>query len=840
MATTSPPPAADADRLRVVLFGMPDAGKSSLLGALAQAAHTQERALHGRLADPSHGLDDLRRRLYDERPRETLEEIVPYPVTYEPFEAGVKLRPESAVKATLIDCDGRVANELLTRRKALDEGDPADSLGAAVLAADALILVVDAAAGPEQIDADFAEFVRFLKLVRRERVRRSEIGGLPVFLVLSKCDLLAQPGDTAAAWDSRIDERQSHVRERFEEFLKGDDDDDDDDRLPFGAIDLHVTATAVKRPALTGTPAAEREPYGVAELFRDGLEAAKGFRDRARRSQTRLFWTAGGVAALVTVMVLAAVFFATNRQSAPSSALEGKIDNYRAREGPTASTRLAEPLQRKLSELTEYKNDRDFAKLPSETQAYVNQRQAELQAYQEYKDRFRSARAPAEALGPDELDAIDKRLRDELAPPKDYRDEWGQTDAVKLRDKWLEDIPALRAAAAEVEDWYRKLRQDGTDLLLSDRPGTTTAWPVWTERLNNLLAKAARPPFRDTDRLPNTTSLPFPLGAAPTYAAVLNYLPVARARSDWEQTRQSLERLRDLAAALGLTGEANAPLRIPGQDFTVAQAGDRLQTLKKSYPRYTEWSLASLPEAVQTPVRRAAEAAYQNLVKAGQDAILARLQQGDGRETRERWLAVADWVVKAPELADWRELVAVAGRLADPRGEDPVPALAGFLRRDRFDLEIRRVRVTIPDNLAADRLSPAGDLTVYLRPPGDGGETTTLALKRDPEVVRDSIRGTSTYTFVTDGPGKLTYRPGDLFWADLPLRDPSGRDWKLTWTKCRSLTYQFERLTRAPRLHRAGQDSSSGTSAEDVTTVVLPEGGIPKVPDLLPVVPVKR
>src|SRR6478672_11561869 len=88
--TDGPPPTTPAaippDALRIVLFGMPDAGKSSLLGALAQAAQTQERALGGRLSDLSNGLAELQHRLYDERPRETLQEIVPYPVAYEPFD----------------------------------------------------------------------------------------------------------------------------------------------------------------------------------------------------------------------------------------------------------------------------------------------------------------------------------------------------------------------------------------------------------------------------------------------------------------------------------------------------------------------------------------------------------------------------------------------------------------------------------------------------------------------------------------------------------------------------------------------------------------------------------
>src|SRR5947208_13629352 len=102
-AQTAPPPrAADPAAVRVLLFGMPDAGKSSLLGALAQAAQTQERALGVRLTDLSRGLGELQHRVYEERPRETLEEIVPYPVAFEPFD-GLQSDPDPRGEAVPSD-----------------------------------------------------------------------------------------------------------------------------------------------------------------------------------------------------------------------------------------------------------------------------------------------------------------------------------------------------------------------------------------------------------------------------------------------------------------------------------------------------------------------------------------------------------------------------------------------------------------------------------------------------------------------------------------------------------------------------------------------------------------
>src|SRR5437879_1281605 len=103
-STTPPPtPAIGPDALRIVLFGMAHAGKSSLLGALLQSTQTQEHLLNGHLTDLGGGLAELHHQVYDDRPSETLEEVVPYAVAFEPFAThGTAERTE----AVLVDCDG--------------------------------------------------------------------------------------------------------------------------------------------------------------------------------------------------------------------------------------------------------------------------------------------------------------------------------------------------------------------------------------------------------------------------------------------------------------------------------------------------------------------------------------------------------------------------------------------------------------------------------------------------------------------------------------------------------------------------------------------------------------
>jgi hypothetical protein len=161
--------ALTASALRVVLFGMPDAGKSSLLGALARSAQLEEAVLRGKLVDKAGGLMELQRRLYDDRPRETLEEVSAFPVSVTPS-AG---KGGSAVDAVIYDCDGRIAGELLTREDALDGALADRALTKEIQRADALILAIDGSAEPAQTKRDFGLFTSFLRALERSRGARA-------------------------------------------------------------------------------------------------------------------------------------------------------------------------------------------------------------------------------------------------------------------------------------------------------------------------------------------------------------------------------------------------------------------------------------------------------------------------------------------------------------------------------------------------------------------------------------------------------------------------------------------------------------------------------------------
>lgn len=822
-----------SEALRIVLFGMPDAGKSSLLGALAQAGQIQEHLLNGHLTDHSHGLAELQQRLYEERPVSTLEEVVPYPVVLEPFTADPRQPRAERLEAVLVDCDGRVANELLTRRRVLRHDSAEGSLARAILEADALILVVDASATPVHVEADFAEFGRFLRLLEQSRGRGSEVGGLPVFLVLTKCDLLAQPNDSPAAWMERIEQRKRQVLEHFQEFLTRPTAEGP---LPFGRIDLKLEATAVKRPALAKTSARPREPFGVAELFRQGLEAARAFRSRRQQSSRRLRWTVAGGASLVAGMLALVAVLWTNRPEDRPNPLQASIDRHRSREGQTTSVRLRGDLQLKISELTDLKNDSHFSKLPPPEQEYVQERLRELQEYRAYRERLDRIPSLESAQNERALEEFARSLN-ELALPPERQREWSATQAVLERAAALEDIQALRNVVAQMDDWYRQFIRRGEELWTfaqqRSNEGGPIAWRDWQGQVQSLFERSEVPPFRAADKLPGSNRL--------TYATVFRFDRVVEARSAWEAVKQRLQRLRDLSTALGLAGASAgspaAPLDLAA-GVVVEQARPRLQDLERLYPRYQqEFVLTGLPEVVVGEIRRAARVRYERALDAGRAVVLRRLQEfsPEGRETVEGWQRVRAWLANPEELQAWRVLATVLARLHNAEAEDPVTALAAFLRQEHFDLEMRRLLLEIPDDL---RVRPVGKLAIYQRTGEQNRPTLVYDLAGDAQ--RDPRRQLTLYTFRPEAGTTLTYRPGDVLWAELPLKDADNRDWLFTWARSRSpQVYQFERLVRPPRLHGREQANTEGKIAEGATLTVVPERGVTPVPDLMPVVRLK-
>jgi hypothetical protein len=825
---SSPLPTLSSAALRLVLFGMPDAGKSSLLGALAQAAQTQEHLLNGHLTDLSQGLAELQQRLYEERPRETLDEVVPYPVTFETFVPAGRTGGNKVQEAVLIDCDGRVANELLSRKRDLDGGKREGSLAQAILDADALLLVVDASAAPVQVEADFTEFGRFLRLLEQLRGRQIAIGGLPVFLVLTKCDLLAKAEDSAAEWIDHIEERKRQLASRFQDVLTRQKTTGP---LTFGRIDLHIWATAVKRPNLVEAPAKPREPYGVAELFRQALEQAGHYHARRKHSGRRLFWTVSAGLGLTAGLVLLGVTLFLNQHQEPPATRElmNKVEGYRGREAATASGRLREPLQRKISELSDLESDPHFGELPPESQDFVRAHLKELQDYLAFKNELAGIPALESVHTERELDDLRRALAN-LAVPQRYREEWTRTEAVLELQHRLDEIKAFQSAVNGIEDWYSGLVRRGREswVFSDQKEGAPVPWRDWQNQVQTLLAEAEGKRHRPTEKIPATTV---------TYEMAYQFDKAAEARRGWDAVKAQLQRVVNLSTALGLTGALPGltPLDIPA-GFSADQPPGRLQELEKAYPGYDKaFTLTDLPDAIAGEIRRAALTRYENLLPAGRALVLRHLESvaTEDRESPEAWKRLRTWLAAPEDLSAWRALALPLVHLQNPDGADPVAALAAFLHQDQFELVMQRLALEVPDSL---KVHPAGKLLVHHQA---GDSARVLVFEPTADESHDLRRRRTTYRYRQTSGSTMTYRPGDSYWIELPCKNGDDPDWLFTWNRSRSQVYQFERVLYPPRLHRKGQEATDGEVANGVTLSVLPENGLPRVPDLLPIVPFK-
>lgn len=803
MSTLSPPPAPpvrdEPAAVRIVLFGMPDAGKSSLLGALAQAAHTQGRALHGHLTDLSHGLGELRNRLYEERQVETQQEIVPYPVRFDP--AGQRAFP-----AVLYDCDGRAANDYLTRKRALEREARPGTLAWAVLNADALILAVDASAPHDQLEADFREFGRFLSHLQGYRQREHSVGGLPVFLVLTKCDLLARDTISRSMWEARIDERMKDVTRRFQNYLANAGN-----LLAFGTLNLEVRATAVRRPELTDAPAQPREPCGVAELFHMAFTDAVVFRRRTRRSHKRMLWTVGGAAAFLAAMLVAGVVFLTTTMTPVEPTLADRVERLRASEGPTAAERLGDGLDNRLKQWLAIQAHLDYAQLPDALRTLVQARLDEGHAYARFRDDVAALPPPPRARSLAELGLIEQRLS-RLNPPAIYQADWAGTGAVRERNRLLKEVGSLREGVGKLTQFYFNLKNRAANLLV-----TADLTPEWEQQVRAVEGAGTAPPFPRTD---------------PAQGPAHDLDDVAVARADWERSRDRLTQLRDLATALGLLGNdpAKAPLAMPAGEANIPEAASRRwQTLKGLYPDYAKWTPLLFSDAARPELDRVLRRSIDQANRDGQRLILDKLKaiNTSGKEEPADWPRVGEYLL-SPTLADWRELVGYLNRLLDPAAENPVVVTAAFVRRTSFDVEPRRVRVRIPDTLSDAPVRPAGDLVVVHQPAG--GDPVRLTLRPEGEPLRDNQ--SVIYSFA--GGGAITYRPGDALYAELPARKGE-ENLRFTWAAARTLSFQFETLAREPRMHAPGQDVSKALPADGVATTIA-EGKYTAVPPMIPAV----
>lgn len=826
LTTPAPNPAAP----RVLLFGHPQSGKTHLLGALLRAAETQPDALGAEVIDPTGRLAVVRDAVYAGAAfQPTHTEVNAFPVFLRAPGRGGPVR-----EFALYDCDGRASTAVLKHADVFEARRINGTVAKAVLRADLLALVVDAGLTDDDLAERFEDFLFFLEQVHGRRLREREVGGLPVFVVLARCDVLAKPGDTSAEWEARVRGNLRFVLKQFEDFI--------DEQLPlegygtsylpFGSVDVEGYATAVRRPPLADDPTPPAEPFGVAEVFRDAFAAAAAHRSRALASDRRLKRTVWSVSTAVALMLAGAAAVALYQPAGADPELADRVKAY-ARNEPSAAARLADKnLARNKRVLAGFRNDAGFAALTPDLQGYVEGRLREAEDYQAYRAKLGATTAPADTRTLDDLERVRTHLTTELALPPEYT--WGDTEAARLRDKWLADIPLIRAAEAGWNDWYRGLAAQAAALRRAP-----AFEGDWRDRVTGLVGQAERPPYALNGVVPGAESVPQPRGEAVTYRVPFEFDRVYQARRDWDAARARLLHLRDLAEALGLSATPNPdrrPLWVPPAPVLdpLTFPAEQLAELRKRYPRpsdlypgdvagdgYPEWELSEFPDPGRSLLAVRARASALNGAVAVRGLVRQQLGAAD---TPEAWARVADGLAARP-FTDWGRLLHILARLEAPRAADPVAELAAFLRTPEFKLDLRGAEVSIPLSLRVPAVVPAGPLTLTLVPRAGG----TPVVRSHPPAGEPRPRDLATvHSF---GPAEpLVYRPGDGLRAELPVRS-GGQAYTLVWDAAGTRTFQFDALAREPRLVRDGAPPEPATG---VTLAPAAGSALPSVPALLP------
>jgi hypothetical protein len=179
-------------------------------------------------------------------------------------------------------------------------------------------------------------------------------------------------------------------------------------------------------------------------------------------------------------------------------------------------------------------------------------------------------------------------------------------------------------------------------------------------------------------------------------------------------------------------------------------------------------------------------------------------------------------------------LLVFVGHWLDANAAEPLVVLQEFLQRDRFDVQLRGLRLIIPDDLRGSRFRPDGNLVISVQRADK--TVSKLTFRLADEGVREPSERVTAFTFVSEGTGKLTLLPGDVIWVEVNVRDATGTVSVLSWwaNGIRNSAYQFDRIELPPRIHRADQKAADGMMAAGVTIVPAPERGWPRLPDLLP------
>jgi len=824
------PGSAEARALRIVFFGAPRSGKTSLLEAFERicSAEAETAPVPLQLAEGASVV--LQKRLVD----------------LPDFNA-------IADAALLFDCDGGASRKLLDQPEELARNRARSELAGAIRDADALVLVVEARSTEADIESHFRAFQVFLNSLRTGRTFDREIGGWPIFLTLTKCDKLHEPGMPVDEWLNRVDLEMERLEARFLERFN-EAVETPGNRFAFGSLELATEATATALPEELRLPAYNLGDgtHNLDAFVPDVLRAAADYRARSRAARRRLKWTAAGVVALFAMMLALMLTLFAVGESSPLEKLTQRAAALEAQSEPAASYLAEKAIARRRLELERIRGDGEFAGLSPHSQQFVEARLREIDAYSAYKSEFAAPQfAPADVRTTGMFQRLQSDLETGLVPPSEYADAWADTEAVRLRQKWRDDLRLLGESEDRVQAWYRRLIAEATDLIVrSERP-------EWRAQIARLQRDSAEPDFLPRNAslgegnsipVPGSARLPIPRGEPLTFGDVVRYERADFAKRDWEQAQRRLLDLRDLTDALGLSADPDALpgpalLALPEPNGSAAEsrglAGRLLDTLKMRFPRAAggsaTWRTDAYPEPLQRELSRRMRLTAETGIRHVRFLLDTELQLENGRaDTPDDWRKLIDpknGALLRADFKSWGRLLQLLLSWSEPgRVEvDPVAQLAEFLKADKFAFPISSVELYLPNSLRVQVLAPDGGLRLTVA--RSVGEQRALVLKLSGEV-KSEANGT-TYRFVPAIPlTPLEFKPGDGFTAELMLKAGTAK-YALRWTRSRTNSFAFEKLFLDPDLERL-QPAEKPQRTSGVRLKLLPEipGGI--IPELLP------
>lgn len=752
---------------RIVFFGLPLTGKTGLLHAFA---------------DPE----------------------APFPLSKYGDEPKADLCRTTPDGIVLCDVDSPAAKELIDDPNRIDRDD---RTAAAVRGANAVVLVLDASATDDATLGLFQSFATFLDGFEGARRRNRDVGGLPVFLTLTKCDRLARPGDGPDEWLRRVDARKATVRTAFEDYLAGRGGAP----FAFGSVEVHVAATALQFPKEPRFDALD-PPYGVEDLRDACLAAATAHLRRSEGSYRRLRWTLAGAGSIVGAMGLAFAVLVALAPNLDNDRLGKRVRAYREREGPPA-TRLADArLDRNRKELISIQAETGFDALTEDLRRFVVERLEECERYQRYRDRFHPPRiGPAEVRTSKELEVLESELSGDLSPPVEYAEEWAETAAVRLYRKWRGDTELLRLSQSTLHDWYRGLIRRGTALLVSTPPDGS-----WRASADRLVADAAMPPYDANAVIPGSVKLSVPRGAPLRFAVAFEFERVEQARADWVDTQSRVVALRDIANALGMTGVANAPLVFPEPPADPNATAGLANAVLDKLPN-VNGSVSQFPDPSRSELQRRLQLAHEAGAKHVRAVVRARL----GSESREAWAVAAKWFDE-PDAKAWGRLLRKIGTWGEFAPGDPVEDAIAFLRKDAFESDLTTLELTVPNDLRERRPIPRGPLAIRVRLPNATTRELPFRSVGEPTVTASA----TIHRFAPDGhDGKPWFAPGEPLTASLTMKTGDA-EFVLEWDGGAAV-YGFDALGREPTM------KATAGPRERATGVRLAAPNLPRLPTLL-------